>query len=72
MYLLWVNVYSIPLPIFSSFFLKIVSLFVYYFWLCWVSVAVRRLSLFAAGGGYSLVAVCRLPIVVSSLVEHGL
>ena len=29
-----------------------------YFWLCWVFIAVYRLSLFAASRGYSLVAVC--------------
>ena len=40
------------------------KLFIYLFWLCWV---------FAAALGYSLVAVCRLLIVVSSLVaEHRL
>ena len=27
-----------------------------YFWLCWVFIAVRRLSLVAVSGGYSLVA----------------
>ena len=35
-------------------------------WLCWVFVAVR------ASGGYSLVAMCGLLIVVASLVEHRL
>ena len=39
----------------------------------WVSVAVCRLSLVAAGGGYSLAAVHRLLTVVASLVaEHRL
>ena len=28
-----------------------------YFWLCWVFIAVHGLSLFAASGGYSPVAV---------------
>ena len=40
------------------------------FWLCWAFIAARRLSLVAASRGYSLVAVCRLLIVVDS--EHGL
>ena len=57
---------------FSSFsiviFLKI-NLFIY-FWLCWVFVAARGLSLVAASGGY---AVHGLLIVVASLVvEHRL
>ena len=47
------------------------SLFIY-FWLRWVFVAVYGLSLVVASRGYS-VAVCRLLIVVASLVvEHGL
>ena len=49
-----------------------VSLFIY-FWLHWVSIAVRRLSRVAASGGYSLAVVLRLPDAVASLiVEHGL
>ena len=37
------------------FFLKnIFILFIYYFWLCWIFVAARELSLGAASGGYSL------------------
>ena len=44
-----------------------------YFWLRWVFVAVRGLSLVAVRGGYSFVAVHRLLIAVASLVaEHGL
>ena len=43
-----------------------------YFWLQWVFVAARGLSLVAANWGYFLVAVCGLLIVVASLVaEHG-
>ena len=41
---------------FFFFFLKMFSGFIYlfiYFWLCWVFVAVRGLSLVAASGGYS-------------------
>ena len=44
-----------------------------YFWLHWVFVPVRRLSLVVASGGYCFVAVRRLLIAVASLVvEHGL
>ena len=35
-----------------EFFFKLINIFVY-FWLRWVFVAVRRLSLVAASGGYS-------------------
>ena len=40
-------------PFLTPDFLKLISLFTY-FWLCWVFVAVRRLSLVAVSGGYSL------------------
>ena len=30
-----------------------INLFIFYFWLCWVFVAVRGLSLVAVSGGYS-------------------
>ena len=44
-----------------------------YFWLCWVFIAAHGFSLVAMSGGYSLVAVLRLLIVVASLVvEHRL
>ena len=44
-----------------------------YFWLCWVFVAVCGLSLVAASGDQSLVAVLGLLVTVSSLVaEHRL
>ena len=43
-----------------------------YFWLCWIIVAACGLSLVAASGGYSLVAMHRLLIAVASLVEHRL
>ena len=36
------------------FFKNLFILFIYYFWLHWVFVAARRLSLAAASGGYSL------------------
>ena len=49
--------------------------FIYYFIIfgCAGSLLLRGLSLVAAEGGYSLVVVCKLLIVVGSLVaEHGL
>ena len=54
------------------FFLKI-YLFIYCFWLCWVFVVARRVSLVALSGGCSLGMVCRLlSAAVSLIVEHGL
>ena len=48
------------------------NLFIYlYFWLRWVFVAVRGLSLVEVSGGHS-VAVRGLLITVASLVEHEL
>ena len=40
------------------------------FWLCWVFVAVHWLSLVVASGGYSLVEMQELLIVVASFVEQ--
>ena len=53
---------------------KISCLFnLFLFWLCWVFITVRRLSLVLVSGGYSLAAVHRLLTVATSLVaEHGL
>ena len=54
----------------SSFFK--IYIYIFYLWLRWV-VIVHRLSLVAAGEGYSLAAVCRLLLAVASLaVEHRL
>ena len=39
------------------------------FWLCWVFIAMSRFSLVVASGGLLFIAVCRLPIAVTSLVE---
>ena len=51
---------------------KLIYLFIYLL-LCWVFVAVHRLSLVAASGGLLFVAVRGLLIAVASLVaEHGL
>ena len=55
------------------FFCLVVGFFVCLFvclWLCWVSIAVHRLSLVAISGDYSLVALYRLLIVVASLTEQ--
>ena len=42
-------------------------------WLCWVFTAAQTFSRVVENGGYSLVVVCRLLVVVASLVaEHGL
>ena len=43
-----------------------------YFWLRWVFVAALRLSPVAASGGYSLVAVRGLLMLVARVAEHGL
>ena len=52
-------------------FLKTFILFIY-FWLCWVFVAARGLSLVAVSGGLLFIAVRGLLVVVASLVaEHG-
>ena len=52
---------------FNSFFLRYLSLF----WLCWVLVAARRLSLVVASGVYCLVVVHGLLIVVTSFLEEN-
>ena len=47
--------------------------FFFVFWLHWVFIAVRGLSLVAASGGYSSLRCAGLLIAVASLVvEHGL
>ena len=52
--------------------LSVYLLFIY-FWLCYILVVAQRLSLVKVSGGYSLVALCGLLIVVVFLVvEHGL
>ena len=45
------------------------GLFSFFFWLLWVFVVGRGLSLVAESGGYSLVVVCGLLIAVASPVE---
>ena len=46
-------VYDLPLTLFFFFFFNFFIYLFIYFWLCWVFVAARRLSLVAASGGYS-------------------
>ena len=48
------------------------NFFFFNFWLCWVFIVARGLSLVATSRGYSLVAVLLLLIAVISLVAHGL
>ena len=63
-----------PGHIFFFFFFSQIFIYLFiYLWLCWIFVAVRRLSLVAVSGGYSFIAVRGLLIAVASLVvEHGL
>ena len=53
-------------------FVKAVFVCLFYFWLLWVFVSAYGFSLVVARGGYSLVAVQGLSIVVDSLVVHRL
>ena len=54
-------------------FFKKIRFIYFYFWLCWVFVAVCGLSLVAVSGGYSLVVVHGFLIEMASLVaEHRL
>ena len=56
---------------FSLYFI-IIMLFIY-FWLCWVFLAARGLSLVAGSGGYSSLWCAGFFTAVASLVaEHGL
>ena len=48
----YLDYYSIVICL-PKFFFSFINLFIY-FWLCWVFVAARGLSLLAASGGYSL------------------
>ena len=53
----------VSLFFFLNFFL-LFFIFIYlfiYLWLCWVFVSVRGLSLVAASGGHSFIAVCGAP-----------
>ena len=63
------------LAIFSDWFFNDVflKLYLFYFWLCWVFIAVHGLALVLASRGTSLAAVSRLLITAASLVgEQGL
>ena len=52
-----------------SFFLRFNFI---YFWLCWVFVAARGLSLVMVSRGYTVVVLRLLTAVVSLVAEHGL
>ena len=47
---------------------KKINLIYFCLWRCWVFVAAHRLSLVVVSRGSSPAAVCRLPVVVASLV----
>ena len=47
-------------------------LFFFFNWLHWLFVVVHRFSLVVASGGYSSLPMHGLPMMVASLVEHGL
>ena len=47
------------------------SLFIHLYWLCWVFIAVRVLSLVCSKQGLLFVAMHRLLIAVSFVVAHG-
>ena len=49
---IWVNIGYTNFSKFFFFFFKFIYLFIY-FWLCWVFISVRGLSLVAASGGHS-------------------
>ena len=64
--------------VFFFVFLFFLNLFIYLFWLCWVFVSVRGLSLVASSGGHSSWATLHrgawasLTIAASLVVEHRL
>ena len=53
-------------------FINSFILFIYYFWLHWVSVAACRLSLVAASGGYSLLRCAGFSLWWPLVAEHRL
>ena len=57
-------------PYFFFFFNKFIYLFIY-FWLCWVFVSVRGLSLVVASGGHSSSRCAGLSLSRPLVVEHG-
>ena len=60
-----------PARCISFFFLIFIYLFIY-FWLCWVFVSVRGLSLVAASGGHSSSQCAGLTVAASLVAEHRL
>ena len=53
-------------------FFFLINVFIYYFWLCWVFIAARGLSLVVASRGYSVAVRGLLTAVASLVVEHRL
>ena len=62
--------YSPCISSFMSFFFKFI--FIFYFWLCWVFVSVRGLSLVAASGGHSSSRCAGLSLSRPLVAEHRL
>ena len=62
---------SVRVDIRDHSFLNLFILFIY-FWLCWVFVAVRGLSLVVASGGYSSLQSRALGARTSVVVTHGM
>ena len=56
----------------SFFFFFFIYFILIFFWLCWVFVAVRGLSLVVASGGHSSLRCPGFTAVASLVVEHGL
>ena len=53
-------------------YMHIYNMFVYYFWLHWISVAMQAFSSCSKGGLLSSVVCGLLTVVASMLAEHGL
>ena len=69
----WMTISFLGWEVFSYYFFFIKFIYLFYFWLCWVFIAVHGFSLVVASGGYSLVVMPGLLIVLASLVaECGL
>ena len=65
------SIFIIQIPNHSDSLKTACSIFFFFFWLCWVFIAVWMLSLVTVSGAYSLVAVHRLLIAVASLVAEN-
>ena len=60
-----------PIRFFFFFFINLFILLIY-FWLHWVFIAVRGLSLVVASGGYSLLQCAGFSLRWLLVAEHGL